>query len=150
MPGSKAPLDISYVVLRPHQLAEVHRLMYQSFHLDEPMTSHLKLCRVRSKYVDWTSKKTILWSNVLYQSFQGVNSIPDSDAMVDSLVRDHNLSLMAEDRVTKTPLAVMLNGVFQRSEIDTPPSEVANVIRKCIFQSIVRSLLLVLTRSSLQ
>ena len=91
-----------------------------------------------------------MWSNVLNQSFQGVNSIPDSDAMVDSLVRDHNLSLMAEDRVTKTPLAVMLNGVFQRSEIDTPPSEVANVIRKCIFQSIVRSLLLVLTRSSLQ
>ena len=37
---------LSYVILRPQQLPEVHRLMYQSFHLDEPMTNHLQLCQV--------------------------------------------------------------------------------------------------------
>ena len=38
--------DLSYFILRPGQMAEVHDLMYQSFHLDEPMTNHLKLCQV--------------------------------------------------------------------------------------------------------
>ena len=45
--------------------------------------------------------------------------------MADSLVKDHNLSLMAVDRATNSPVAVMLNGVFQRSEIDVQPSEVS-------------------------
>ena len=44
--------------------------------------------------------------------------------MAESLVKDHNLSLMVLDRSTNTPLGVMLNGVFHRDEIDTPPSEV--------------------------
>ena len=38
--------DLSFLILRPGQMAEVHGLMYQSFHLDEPMTNHLKLCKV--------------------------------------------------------------------------------------------------------
>ena len=38
--------DLAYLILRPGQMAEVHGLMYQSFHLDEPMTNHLKLCKV--------------------------------------------------------------------------------------------------------
>ena len=44
--------------------------------------------------------------------------------MAESLVKDHNLSLMVLDRSTNNPLGVMLNGVFHRDEIDTPPSEV--------------------------
>ena len=44
--------------------------------------------------------------------------------MAESLVKDHNLSLMVLDRSTNTPLGVMLNGVFHRDEIDTSPSEV--------------------------
>ena len=44
--------------------------------------------------------------------------------MVDALVFDHNLSLMASDKDTKTPLAVTLNGVFHREEIDIPRQEV--------------------------
>lgn len=34
---------------------------------------------------------------------------------------------MAVDRSTNSPVAVMLNGVFHRSEIDAQPSEVADV-----------------------
>ena len=38
--------NISYTIIRPHQLPEVHKLMYQSFHKDEPMTNYLGLCKV--------------------------------------------------------------------------------------------------------
>merc|ERR1711936_1515855 len=75
--------NISYLIVRPHQLPEVHKLMYQSFHRDEPMTKHLGLCK-------------------------GSFSIPDSDEMVEGLVLDHNLSIMAMDRETDTPLAACL------------------------------------------
>ena len=44
--------------------------------------------------------------------------------MVDALVFDNNLSIMASDADTKSPLAVMLNGVFHRDEIDMPRQEV--------------------------
>ena len=44
--------------------------------------------------------------------------------MVDALVFDNNLSIMASDAATKSPLAVMLNGVFHRDEIDMPRQEV--------------------------
>ena len=44
--------------------------------------------------------------------------------MVDALVFDHNLSIMASDSDTKSPLAVMLNGIFHRDEIDMPRQEV--------------------------
>ena len=115
MSDNKLETDLSYLVIRPHQMAEVHRLMYESFHLDEPMTNHLKLCQVSSLCL-------LLVLNL--SRLEGPNSIPDSDAMADSLVTDHNLSIMAVDRQTNSPVAVMLNGVFNRSEIDAPPSEV--------------------------
>ena len=63
---------------------------------------------------------------IKFRCFEGLSSIPDSDAMADSLVKEHNLSLMAVDRPTNSPVAVMLNGVFHRSEIDAQPSEVAD------------------------
>jgi len=100
---------LNYLVLRPHQLPEVHRLMYQSFHRDEPMTNHLHLC-------------------------QGSFSIPDSDAMAESLVIDHNLSLMALDKASNATKAVMLNGAFDRSEIDATREE---VIESCVDKKFV-------------
>ena len=54
---------------------------------------------------------------------QGAFSIPDIDGMVESLVMDHNLSLMALDK-DQTLLAVTLNGDFHREEIDMPRQEV--------------------------
>ena len=44
--------------------------------------------------------------------------------MAESLVLDHNLSIMAQDKSDKTPKAVMLNGAFDRSEIDVSREEV--------------------------
>merc|ERR1712215_120731 len=95
--------NISYLIVRPHQLPEVHKLMYQSFHQDEPMTKYLGL-------------------------WKGSFSIPDSDEMVEGLVLDHNLSIMAMDRDTNTPLAVVLNGEMGEEELKVSRSE---VVRSC-------------------
>ena len=58
---------------------------------------------------------------------QGAFSIPDIDAMVEHLVMEHNLSLMALDK-DQTLMAVTLNGDFHRDEIDMPRQEVTNNI----------------------
>ena len=55
---------------------------------------------------------------------QGSFSIPDTDAMAEALVLDHNLSILASDPETGTLQCVMLNGVFHRDEIDMPRQEV--------------------------
>ena len=47
--------------------------------------------------------------------------------MVEALVMDHNLSLLALEPATKAPLAVMLNGAFHRDEIDMPRQKVAEM-----------------------
>ena len=44
--------------------------------------------------------------------------------MVEALVFDNNLSIMVSDADTKSPLAVLLNGVSHRDEIDIPRQEV--------------------------
>ena len=44
--------------------------------------------------------------------------------MVEDLVIKHNLSLMAVDQETNTPLAVVLNGVMEENEILVPRNEV--------------------------
>ena len=44
--------------------------------------------------------------------------------MVESLVLNHNLSIMAIDMDTNTPLAVVLNGVMDEKELYIPRSEV--------------------------
>jgi len=54
-------------------LEAIHKLMYESFHVDEPMTKHLRLN-------------------------QGPGTFKDGDAMVDHLVTHFNLSILASDR----------------------------------------------------
>ena len=44
--------------------------------------------------------------------------------MVEGLVMDHNLSIMAFDAETNAPVGVMLNGVFHREELEMSRSEV--------------------------
>ena len=51
MPGSRSVSELSYVIVRPDKLPDVHSLLYESFHLDEPMTSHLQLCQVRNIFI---------------------------------------------------------------------------------------------------
>ena len=43
--------------------------------------------------------------------------------MVEDLVLNHNLSIMATDTDTNTPLAVVLNGVMGENEALVPRSE---------------------------
>ena len=43
--------------------------------------------------------------------------------MVEDLVLNHNLSIMANDTDTSTPLAVVLNGVMGENEALVPRSE---------------------------
>ena len=43
--------------------------------------------------------------------------------MVEDLVLNHNLSIMARDTDTNTPLAVVLNGVMGEKEALVPRSE---------------------------
>ena len=45
--------------------------------------------------------------------------------MVEDLVLNHNLSIMATDTDTNTPLAVVLNGVMGEKEALVPRSEVS-------------------------
>jgi len=90
----KTARAIRYEIVRPHLLPVVHKLMYQSFHVDEPMTKHLGLCK-------------------------GSFSIKDLDKMVEDLVLNHNLSILATDRDTGAPLGVCLNGVMKKEELDT-------------------------------
>jgi len=90
---------LAYEIARPSSIPAIHKLMYQSFWVDEPMTRHLGMNK-------------------------GEFTIKDGDAMVEYLVNNYNLSIMAKDSVTGTPLAVMLNGDFHRDELDMPRSEV--------------------------
>ena len=50
-------MNLSYEIARPHHLPQIHRLLYQSFHRDEPMTHHLKLHQVIRSVVRWPSDK---------------------------------------------------------------------------------------------
>ena len=48
--------------------------------------------------------------------------------MVEGLVLNHNLSILAVDRDTNTPLAVVLNGVMEENEALVSRSEVRNIL----------------------
>ena len=49
--------------------------------------------------------------------------------MVEGLVLNHNLTIMATDTDTNTPLAVVLNGVMWEKEALVPRSEVRKKIK---------------------
>ena len=61
---------------------------------------------------------------LIFLHHQGSFSIPDSDEMVEGLVINHNLSIMATDKDTNTPLGVVLNGVMEEKEALISHSEV--------------------------
>ena len=82
---------------------------------DQPLRS------VQGYYKD---KLLISSSNSVFLHHQGSFSIPDSDEMVEGLVLNHNLSIMATDKDTNTPLAVVLNGVMEEKEALVSRSEV--------------------------
>jgi hypothetical protein len=56
--------------------------------------------------------------------------------MVEGLVVNHNLSIMATDMDTNTPIAVVLNGVMGEKEALVPRSE-ASMTTKSVWNSVV-------------
>jgi len=91
--------NIRYEIVRPHQLAIVHQLLYESFYVDEPMTRHLDIC-------------------------QGLHTVKDGDLMVENLVKEHNISILAIDRDNGVPLGVVLNGVMKREDAEASLDQV--------------------------
>ena len=80
---------LSYLIVRPHQLPQVHGLMYKSFHRDEPMTNHLHLCQVREYFeVLWFLKASIeidkLYRKLNQELFWGFDLIPPTTTIFDS------------------------------------------------------------------
>jgi predicted N-acetyltransferase YhbS len=71
----------------------VHMLMYESGYPREPMVKHLGLCN-------------------------GLHSIPDSDDLMEDLIMTHNMSLLAKDRTTNTPLGLVINGEFTMKDVE--------------------------------
>ena len=59
--------------------------------------------------------------------------------MVEGLVLNHNLSILAVDRDTNTPLAVVLNGVMEENEALVPRSEVRNILVTLTLEALVLS-----------
>jgi len=108
--------SIRYEIVRPHQLAIVHQLLYESFYVDEPMTRHLGLC-------------------------QGPHTIKDGDLMVENLVKEHNVSILASDRDSGAPLAVVLNGVMKREEAEATLDQVVDSCLESKFAPIAAILL---------
>jgi len=96
--------NIRYEIVRPHQLEIVHQLLYESFFVDEPMTRHLGLC-------------------------QGPHTVKDGDLMAENLVKEHNVSILAFDRDSGSPLGVVLNGVMQREEAEATLDQ---VVESCL------------------
>merc|ERR1711909_159360 len=124
VPGAtmSVPRMIRYEVVRPHLLPAIHKLMYQSFWMDEPLITHLGIRK-------------------------GSFSVKDGDQMVEDMVLNHNLSILASDRNTGLPLAVCINGVMRMEELDTSMEEVTGScidprfgpLAAILFESQVRS-----------
>jgi len=81
---------LNFRVVGPEDLTKVHKMLYASFHPDEPIIKHLGLCK-------------------------GLYSIPDADRMVDEIV-SKNLSVIAEDSSGK-PMALCVNNSCFASEL---------------------------------
>ena len=52
---------------------------------------------------------------------------------------NHNLSILAVDRDTNTPLAVVLNGVMEENEALVPRSEVRNILVTLTLEALILS-----------
>ena len=98
MAGPSDLTDVVFRIVDQSRYTEVLDLLYTNFHTDEPMSRALKI-------------------------FDGTNRIPEADEYTLRALSE-NLSIMAVDQETNTPLAVVLNGVMEENEILVPRNEV--------------------------
>ena len=80
---------MTYSIAGIDKLETVNKLLYASYHPDEPITRHLDL-------------------------FKGLNSIPDADSRVERTIR-RNLSMLAYDKQGKV-IGVCINNSYDRQD----------------------------------
>ena len=99
----KSSKKVKFEILKPSDLLMVQKLMYKSGYPREPMIKHLRLCK-------------------------GLYSIPDNDKMIEKLIIEHNMSLLAKDKETQKPLGLVINGEFSREDISPFREHVVDMI----------------------
>jgi len=82
-------LNMTYSIASTDKLKEVNKLLYASYHPDEPITKHLGL-------------------------YKGLNSIPDADKRVEGMIK-RNLSMFAYDRQGEV-IGVCINNGFYKHD----------------------------------
>jgi len=96
-------LGLTYSIVGPTKSETVNKLLYATYHPDEPITKHLGL-------------------------FKGPCSIPDADRMVGQILPRH-LSLFAFDSTGQEVIGVCVNNAYFRSEfVDDLAHGLENVI----------------------
>jgi len=85
-------LNLTYSIASVDKLDAVNKLLYASYHPDEPITRHLGL-------------------------YKGLNSIPDADKRVESMIR-RNLSMFAYDRQGELIGVCINNGYYQHDFLE--------------------------------
>jgi len=88
----KSSAKVKYEIVKPTQVLMVQQLMYESGYTREPMVNHLGLCK-------------------------GLFSIPDSDKIMENIILTYNMSILAVDKETFTPIGVAINGEFSISDV---------------------------------
>lgn len=86
-----------YELVTPETVDQAKELLYASYHPFEPLTTHLGL-------------------------FNGPNSIPDMDRLVDETVKE-NLSLFARDQSNGKVMGVCINGISRVEDWTLPVSD---------------------------
>jgi len=85
-------LNMTYSIASVEKLEAVNKLLYASYHPDEPITKHLGL-------------------------YKGLNSIPDADKRVEAMIR-RNLSMFAYDKQGELIGVCINNGYYKHDFLD--------------------------------
>ena len=83
---------MTYSIASVEKLEAVNKLLYASYHPDEPITKHLGL-------------------------YKGLNSIPDADKRVEAMIR-RNLSMFAYDKQGELIGVCINNGYYKHDFLD--------------------------------
>merc|ERR1712133_151161 len=79
--------NVKYEIIKPSQIPQIQKLMYESSYPREPMVKHLGLNK-------------------------GLHSIPDTDKIIEDLLANYNMSIVAIDKTTNMPVGCAINGEF--------------------------------------
>jgi len=84
--------NVKYEIIKPSQIPQIQKLMYESSYPREPMVKHLGLNK-------------------------GLHSIPDTDKIIEDLLANYNMSIVAIDKTTNMPVGCAINGEFSMKDV---------------------------------